>query len=392
MEVAGLGPGQQISPDGRDPGHNPSRPPSGCAADHNVGDGAPGAHPELQIHSSPHRRDAIAQQHCVSPDHRPQDRGRLVAQTVEGHEWTGVSDASRCPPRIGAPTTSTFGATAVQTARVAMTATPSPSPGLANHLQSWLLRKTILLSNGNQCYVNSLALALLHTCTQDRVWQGIAGDFAPALQAILASHRPQSLRNLYAWQMALRGWLRPTLQHDVCELYHFLRMRFNMPGFAGTWEARAIMDHSCRCLERNPLTTPISLTLQRPSSIQALINEWHSGEVGVQALTEIPVKLALQLKRYNQVGDKLRHSVQIGETLQLPVFLDNIQSQLLTYRVDAIVFHLGDRPNEGHYQTALQQAGQWFITNDGCKPTRAGAQTLAATVAQNSYLILCSKI
>ena len=168
-----------------------------------------------------------------------------------------------------------------------------------------------------------------------------------------------------------------------------IRMRFNMPGFAGTWEARAIMDNSCRCLERSPLTTPISLTLQRPSSIQALINEWHSGEV---ALTEIPVKLALQLKRYNQVGDKLRHSVQVGETLQLPVFLDDIQSQLLTYRVDAIVFHLGDRPNEGHYQTALQQAGQWFITNDGCKPTRAGAQTLAATVAQNSYLILCSKI
>ncbi|CAE7509403.1 unnamed protein product, partial [Symbiodinium pilosum] len=89
VEVAGLGPGQQISPDGRDPGHNPSRPPSGCAADHNVGDGAPGAHPELQIHSSPHRRDASAQQHSVSPDHRPQDRGRLVAQTVEGHEWTG---------------------------------------------------------------------------------------------------------------------------------------------------------------------------------------------------------------------------------------------------------------------------------------------------------------
>ena len=185
---------------------------------------------------------------------------------------------------------------------------------------------------------------------------------------------------------------RPSLQHDVCELYHFLRERFNMPGFAGTWEARAVMDNCCRCLERNSLTNPVSLTLQRPSSFQALIDEWHGGEVGLQALTEPPAKLALQIKRYTQDGMKLQHPVHTEATIQLPAFVHDIQSQLLTYRVDAIVFHLGDRPTEGHYQTALQQAGQWFITNDGCKPTRASAHAIAATVAPNSYLFFCSRL
>ena len=183
-------------------------------------------------------------QHSVSPDHRPPNRRRLVTQITEGNEWTGVTDAPRGPTGCRALAEATTGATGSQTGRPDVTATPSSSPGPASLPPSWQLRKTVLLNNGNQCYLNSLALAILHTCIQDHVWQGMAGDFAPALQAILASHRPRSLRNLYAWQMALRGWLRPTLQHDVCELYYFLRTRFNMPGFAGTWEARAIIGPS----------------------------------------------------------------------------------------------------------------------------------------------------
>ena len=62
VEMAGLGSGQQVSSDGRDPGYHSGGPPPGCATDHHVGDGAPGAHLELQIDSSPHGGDANAQQ------------------------------------------------------------------------------------------------------------------------------------------------------------------------------------------------------------------------------------------------------------------------------------------------------------------------------------------
>ena len=205
MEMAGLGSDQQVSPNGRDPGHNSSGPSSRCATDHLVGDGAPGAHLELQVNTSSYGGDTIAQQHFVSPDHRPPNRRRLTTQIVEVHERTGITDASRGPAGGGTLAKATTGATGRQTGRSDVMATPSSSPGQASLPSSWQLRKTVLLNSGNQCYLNSLALAILHTCLQDHVWQGLAGDFAPALQAILACHRPQSLRNLYAWQMALRG-------------------------------------------------------------------------------------------------------------------------------------------------------------------------------------------
>ena len=75
-----------------------------------------------------------------------------------------------------------------------------------------------------------------------------------------------------------------------------------------------------------------------------------------------------------------------------PTFLENVSTHPVGYRVDSILFHLGNGPDVGHYQTGLKRDMQWYVTNDGVTPSKVSNDFLASSVAANSYLYMCSKV
>ena len=155
---------------------------------------------------------------------------------------------------------------------------------MRNSSAQWPIRKIILGNSGNQCYLNSLALAMPHACVQDTEWHSLHGN-------------PVHSRLCSREQVILRSWIRPGVQRDICELCHSISARENLPWFEGMWEARAIMDGHCCCLDQSSLQTPIALDLVAPATTRGLIDEWHGNQHGVQALVSAPECIALHIKK-----------------------------------------------------------------------------------------------
>ena len=87
-----------------------------------------------------------------------------------------------------------------------------------------------LRNDANQCYVNSLVLALAWTV------QRHGGPTAVSLQALLLrlqrarAGQPIMLRKLQEWRPFAQGWLRPLQQHDVAELFtHICKCAQGLP-------------------------------------------------------------------------------------------------------------------------------------------------------------------
>ena len=152
------------------------------------------------------------------------------------------------------------------------------------------------------------------------------------------------------------------------------------------------MDGHCRSLDHTTLHLPIALDISQPAALQDLIDEWHGQRQGLQALVIAPRRIALQIKRFAAGGAKLVHPVIMLDTIALPVFDDGFHLRHVTYQADAIVFHIGECIETGHYQTVLLRSEQWYITNDGIKPAKAAHNYLTTAVASNAYLIMRSQL
>ena len=225
------------------------------------------------------------------------------------------------------------------------------------------------------------------------------------------------------WSLAHSSWPRPHQQHDAAEHLSFFR-RFLIPDLtSGGWQRRILHQHPpanfCEvtdCGETWPLfvSTPIS---QLPAetrlnlTVQKLLHIWQ-GEtaLGMLALSEAPMLLALQLNRFHGTSEHSDASssyvdspikdvsrIILDTRISLPCFstrceptADAISTQLVHYRLQAVLMHQGATAQSGHYRAFLTSGNLprlQYLCDDG-KAASCVSDATPTEVMCHGYILL----
>ena len=165
--------------------------------------------------------------------------------------------------------------------------------------------QTRLRNRRNQCYLHALITCLRGLSQAAR---GRIGTVGVALQTFSQQEEIDVLQS-EMWAPYLRGWRRPTQQHDVTELLHHLSPCLQGHTMQGEWaEHRPTYAHPHRLVDHSPMQPHISLHIGRNRELQGIINSWSRDHHCL--LTAAPQLLIVSLIRFaysNQHARKLRH-------------------------------------------------------------------------------------
>ena len=235
-----------------------------------------------------------------------------------------------------------------------------------------------LRNDVNQCYANSLTLALTWTVLLH------GGRTASPLQALFLRLRQTrkgqliTLRKLQEWQMFANGWPRPLQQHDVSELFtHMCTCVRGLPDCC-QWTVQRAAGAGIPS-ERGgdgPILLQIRHTRGTPhESLQDCFEAWHE-QMHLYAIASARPMLVVQLSRFIGHGvfcTKDTADVSLGSgVVQVPCF-SSAEVMRVPYRVAAAIIHIGSTPLAGHYRSVLfdpvsEGAGVLagaYITDDG---------------------------
>ena len=254
----------------------------------------------------------------------------------------------------------------------------------------------LILSNPhNVCYINSVVTGL-YWVSQHCHAADVFGSFTSAYRAITIGTKrsPCYIPGLLPWLPLLRGWVRLSSQHDVCEFITHLLSKTNPACFTGSWQAR--LNDADLVEVRGSGTFAAPLPMDIPStehaSLQQIINNWHMQET-TNALLHPPQFLLIQLKRYIMQGTvpaKLHTCVPLssGARIQMPCFVgDSLSTSPVVYTLCFAVAHDGLTVGSGHYRCALFPArGAPFLSDDGVPP-RLMDRNDASWTESRCYLI-----
>ena len=98
-------------------------------------------------------------------------------------------------------------------------------------------------------------------------------------------------------------------------------------------------------------------------------------------LTSQPKYLFSQLIRWDDYGRKINTFVQVDEELRL--------SETCKYKTIAILSHLGETKNSGHYITHRKNDNDIWIC---CDDTQITYSTIDEASSNNNYIILCERV
>ncbi|CAE7352023.1 unnamed protein product [Symbiodinium sp. CCMP2592] len=155
-----------------------------------------------------------------------------------------------------------------------------------------------------------------------------------------------------AFRAVFRTWRELRRQHDAGEFWAQLCAALQPSHFAGQWQAR--LSEPLSVTDNGSLHMPILLDPIR-SSLQCMIQAWQT-QYAVHGLCEPTPMVCLQICRYkpDQRKDKTSVLIRPGAQLRLPCFdAAEVGTEVQTYRVGFVVFHLGETVRSGHYQVAL---------------------------------------
>ena len=290
-----------------------------------------------------------------------------------------------------------------------------------------LIQPTASIENrSNHCYANATLQAIHWLCSFLPATQEI---WVPAMRSVMQRMSLQAripdLWTALPWSLAHASWSRPHQQHDAAEYLSFFR-RFLIPDLtSGGWQRR-ILHHRppnslCEVTDRGetwPLfvSTPISqlpVDTRLNLTVQKLLHIWQ-GEtaLGTLALSEAPVLLALQLNRFHGTLEhpaaSLSHAdapakdvsrIILGMRISLPRFCtphdptadaDAVSTQLVHYRLHAVLMHQGATAHSGHYRAFLTSGNLprlQYLCDDGQKATCVSDET-PSEVSCHGYILL----
>lgn len=86
---------------------------------------------------------------------------------------------------------------------------------------------------------------------------------------------------------------------------------------------------------------------------------------------EAPKVLSLHLKRFKYIEAlgrhaKLNHRVVFPSELKIPNLIDEAENPDASYKLFAVVVHIGSGPNHGHYVCFAKNNHRWFLYDDDC--------------------------
>ncbi|OLP82599.1 hypothetical protein AK812_SmicGene36740 [Symbiodinium microadriaticum] len=138
------------------------------------------------------------------------------------------------------------------------------------------------------------------------------------------------------------------------------------------------------------LTRPLQLTVLDQGTLWPLTV--NTPLAARHALLAEPMWLPLQVSRFDARGRKTFDSVQISSAVYLPRFVDNtLHTTSTRYHITAVIFHLGDSPQRGHYRTAFYKDGRIVgMTDDNVQPIPASDADVEL-VQRNCYIFILRK-
>ena len=288
-----------------------------------------------------------------------------------------------------------------------------------------LIQPTASIENrSNHCYANATLQAIHWLCSflpaTQEIW---VTAMRTVTQRVSLQARIPDLWTALPWSLAHTSWSRPHQQHDAAEYLSFFR-RFLIPDLtSGGWQRRILHHHPpdslCEVTDRGetwPLfvSTPISqlpADIRLNLTVQKLLHIWQ-GEtaLGKLALSEAPMLLALQLNRFHGTsghpGASFSHAdspvkdvshIILDTRISLPCFrtpceptADAISTQLVNYRLQAVLMHQGATAQSGHYRAFLTSGNLprlQYLCDDGKTATCVSDET-PAEVMCHGYILL----
>ena len=209
----------------------------------------------------------------------------------------------------------------------------------------------MLTNRANYCYMNASAAAL-HWAM--RAMNGRPSDFGslgPALMAISKLRRLE-IPTHHDWKILLRGWRRPTQQHDAAEFMSHI-VDPGSHATAGRWQARCLERGRSPVREESSSAPHIGINIATHHDLQSALTAWHQQHY-THALSTPPKLLCLQLGRFRHEGRrtvKVRQRCSVPHRLQVPAFTGELlECHDLTYALCSGIAHIGDTATSGHYR------------------------------------------
>ena len=221
-------------------------------------------------------------------------------------------------------------------------------PGDAGDLEA---PRYLLTNRANYCYMNASAAAL-HWAM--RVMCNRPSDFGSLGPALMAISRLKRLEipTHPDWKVLLRGWRRPTQQHDAAEFMAHV-VDPGATAIAGRWQARCLERGRSPVCEESSTAPHIGIDITAHNDLQSALDAWHQQHY-THALSTPPKLLCLQMGRFRHEGRrtvKVRHRCSVPSRLQVPVFAGELlECTTSTYALCSGIAHIGDTATSGHYR------------------------------------------
>ena len=310
--------------------------------------------------------------------------GTSRAEIVQNVEYPG-DPAKQCIPHVSRDDTAKGEASQVSAGAVVST-------GDSSAVASLNLIRVKLMNQGNECYANSVLLAILwtsalHSPSEASMRQSLHDD----LQALLRSSAPQHIWSRPLIQRCLRRWPHNGRQQDAADFLQHFAQAAQLTHFQGNW---SIMSEGSLkdCGGVSPLVLQCNLQdlpLHRGiCPLQSVVQQWQS-TASQPALHAGTACVAIQLDRFTVVDravHKLSTPVSLPRTIRLPSWVEGSLRQS-EYRICAALVNLGSTPHSGHYRALLiENSGKMWWTDDNVS-ARPPRKDEASVLLRNVYII-----
>ena len=187
-------------------------------------------------------------------------------------------------------------------------------------------------------------------------------------------------------------WQEPHSQHDAADFLLRLHEVMQAPQFESFWQAYT---QSPLALRDEGGTCPTALTavgnLSGVNNLQSLIHVWHK-QRAQHAFVRGTQCVALQVNRFELtegVISKNRRRLSCSDHLLLPIW-DDSGVVWQTFKLSAMIVHLGSVPTQGHYQSVLYRDGRVWLTDDGRTPS-SSVEHFAPRILDSCYIVFYVK-
>ena len=337
--------------------------------------------------------------------------GSIHSRDRTSHRWRPSLEAFQCSDKfLGAPPSCSPSSTAqadpirdcsVPAALPLGESSPQSIPRLS--LLGYDLSSFRLLNPTScTCYMNSFLFAVLFVLHYRGISdQAELGRLRGICDAIAQHSGKLDISKHMHWVMLISPWSQPFRQHDVAEFAQHVLHRLRVPSFQGHWHARRFEAGHCSIIDTGPCTSPVTLPLQGPVTLQDCIDQWHSQHTSaLLAFTPGTSFIVLQLMRFNAEGrGKWKRTVKSLHTIShllddvvVPTFVDLESMQCLypRFKVASIIAHFGDRADSGHYRCLWNENNTALIADDAAAITPC-ALPMFEEISANAYLVFLTR-